>query len=98
MTQTDDLFLVGTPGHTYGHASVLLKTDQGDLLFAGDVVFHQDQLLQDRFGGTNVSFKKAKATYGKIKQFAQHHPLIFLPSHDANAGNRLLKMDDLLTS
>src|SRR3982750_725950 len=42
LTKSEDLLLIPTPGHTYHHASVLLKTDNGHILFAGDTSYkHQ---------------------------------------------------------
>lgn len=95
LTTTDDLLMVETPGHTHGHASLLLKTDQGFLFFAGDVVYHQSQLLENRFAGANVDFKKAAETYSSILEFAGNHKLVFLPSHDIDAGKRLETMDEI---
>ena len=95
LTNSGDLILVETPGHTHGHASVLLKTDQGFILFAGDVVYHQSQLLENKFSGANVDFKKAKATYSSLKKFAAKNKMVFLPSHDKDADKRLANMQAL---
>lgn len=95
ITENGDLTFIETPGHTHGHSSVLLKTDQGYILFAGDVVYHQSQLIENKYSGANVDFEKAKRTYSTIKQFANKHPLVFLPSHDKEAGNRLINMETL---
>jgi glyoxylase-like metal-dependent hydrolase (beta-lactamase superfamily II) len=95
LTESGDLIMVETPGHTRGHSSVLLKTDQGYILFAGDVVYHQSQLLENKFSGANVDFKKASQTYAAIKEFAKKNPLVVLPSHDKEAGERLKNMQTL---
>lgn len=36
---------LNTPGHCRGHVSFLLPTTEGDVLFAGDAVFHSGQIL-----------------------------------------------------
>lgn len=95
LTGAEDLLLVHTPGHTWGHASVLIKTDAGPILFAGDVCYSQDQLLQDKYTGANASHRQAHDTYERIKAFARHEPLIFLPSHDPEAPERLLNWEPL---
>jgi N-acyl homoserine lactone hydrolase len=92
LTQDQSLMLVHTPGHTHGHCSVLLRADEGFVLFAGDVVYHQQQLLDDRFAGGNVDYAAAEKTYAAIKSFAQKHPLVVLPSHEWEAQNRLENM------
>jgi glyoxylase-like metal-dependent hydrolase (beta-lactamase superfamily II) len=39
-----EILLVPLPGHTYGHAGVALRTDQGWLLQAGDAYFHHAEM------------------------------------------------------
>ena len=51
ITKSEDVLLVPTPGHTYHHCSVLLKTDNGHILFAGDISYKHQQLLDNVFGG-----------------------------------------------
>jgi N-acyl homoserine lactone hydrolase len=88
---TNDKSLIGlhTPGHTSGHMSLLLKTDACDILFAGDVCYNQKQLVLNNFAGGNLNHKKAVETYTRIKSLAKETKLLFLPSHDSEAGNRL---------
>ena len=45
LTKSEDLLLIPTNGHTKNHASVLFKTDECDILFAGDVCYNQEQLI-----------------------------------------------------
>lgn len=72
LTETKNLIWVHTPGHT----SVCLKTDQGYLYFAGNVVYYEQQLLNNQFAGANVSHSQAQATYDNIKRFAQQYKMI----------------------
>lgn len=90
ITDAEDVLLVPTGGHTKHHASVLFKTDSFDILFAGDVSYTQEQLLQGDIAGINANYKESKRTYDTIKTYAKHQKLIFLPSHDLNATNRLI--------
>lgn len=89
LTGGEDLVLVHTPGHTYGHCSVLIKTDAGHIMFAGDVCYSQEQLLNDTYTGANASHRMAHDTYERIKDFAQHQSLIFMPAHDPESAYRL---------
>lgn len=95
LTKSQDLILVPTPGHTHGHCSVILKTDQGQLFFAGDVVYLEQQVYSNQFAAANVSHKKSVETYEKIKAYGKANKLIFLPSHDSQAGERLRTMQPL---
>ena len=47
------------------------------------------QLMEASFPGNNASNKLAKATYDKVKVFAKSNPVVFIPSHDIEAGERL---------
>ena len=90
LTKERDIALLHTPGHTYGHCSVLIKTDGADILFAGDVCYSESDLKKENFAANLVSRRQAKKTYAAIKAYARQHPLVFLPTHDPDAGQRLL--------
>jgi N-acyl homoserine lactone hydrolase len=89
LTESEDLLLIPTNGHTKNHASVLFRTDDCDILFAGDVCYNQEQLITNDLPGINVNYKETKKTYENIKKYAKNNKLIFLPSHDINSGIRL---------
>ena len=95
LTDDQHLMMVETPGHTHGHTSVLLRTDEGFLLFAGDVVYYQAQLTKPAFCGGTVNYRQARQSYQRIREFAAHHPLVVLPSHDGEAAERLMTMQPL---
>lgn len=87
-----NLWMVQTAGHTYGHASFLLETDEGHVLFAGDVVYNQIQLEQDLYAGGTVDFGAAQKSYAAIRSFAAQYPTVVLPSHDQGVVERLKEM------
>lgn len=93
LTKAGDLLLVPTPGHTHAHQSVLLTTDEIDILFAGDVSFDDEQLKTAKVAGICVNKKKAKETLLTIQNYCKTRPTIYLPTHDINAGNRLLNCE-----
>jgi len=96
ITQAKDIILVETPGHTYHHCSVLLKMDGLHIMFAADICYTQQQLLQGGFPGNNTSNRTAKATYDVITAFANKHATVFLPSHDPGAADRLKELAIIL--
>jgi len=89
LTSAKDLVLVQTPGHTWHHCSVIMKTDKCDVLFSADVCYTQQQLIEGKYSGTNASHKLAKATYSSLRSYCQPRNVIFIPSHDAAASERL---------
>jgi N-acyl homoserine lactone hydrolase len=95
LTSSRDLALVHTPGHTHGHCSVLLKADQCHVLFAGDICYTQDQLIHGKFAARAAAMAAARQTYATVKAYARLHPLVFLPSHDAESGTRLRQLNHL---
>jgi N-acyl homoserine lactone hydrolase len=97
LTASNDLALIHTPGHTYGHTSILLKTDTHHILFAADICYTQRQLLDNQFAANAASYRLARQTYAAVKTFARDKPLIFLPSHDPDSATRLQHLQPLLT-
>jgi glyoxylase-like metal-dependent hydrolase (beta-lactamase superfamily II) len=95
LTKNEDLMLVETPGHTIGHCSIVLQTDEGFVLFAGDTVYHQDQLFEKEVSATVADYKMTLKSCEAIVGFAKNSKVVVLPSHDKNAGERLEKMEFL---
>ncbi len=89
LTASKDIILIQTPGHTFGHCSVLFKTDEFDIFFGADVCYSQQQLLDKKYSGSNCSHKLAQDTYEKVTDFVTSRKTIFIPSHDADAARRL---------
>lgn len=89
ITENEDVLLIPTPGHTQHHASVLFKTDDFDILFAGDVCYNQEQLIKNELPGINANYKKSRETYKSIKQYAFERNVVFMPSHDTDSFERL---------
>lgn len=89
LTKSKDIILVETPGHTYHHSSVIIKTDEAILFFAADICYSQQQLKENKFPGNNTDNRIAKNTYDTVKKFAEKNKLVFIPSHDASARERL---------
>ncbi|MEL6671041.1 MAG: N-acyl homoserine lactonase family protein [Bacteroidota bacterium] len=95
LTQDQNLIALETPGHTHGQTSFLLKTDQGEILIAADVVYYQQQLVDDIYSAANVNFKAAAETYAKLREYTRQQAVVILPSHDIEAGTRLEYMEAL---
>jgi N-acyl homoserine lactone hydrolase len=90
IISSDDLLYVPTPGHTAGHSSVIFRTDEFDIIFAGDTSYNQEQVLAGELAGVNADYAKSGRTYKNLMDYAGAYKTIYLPSHDGNAGNRLI--------
>ena len=90
-----DLWLVPTPGHSFGHQSVLLQHAGVSYLFAGDTSFSQQQLITEGMAGICADFEQARQTYQRIMAFARETPLVYLPSHDPDSARRLMRRETL---
>ena len=89
VTRQKDLVIVETPGHTWHHCSVILKTSEGNIFFGADICYEQQQLITDKYSGANASHRLATSTYSKVKSFCRKQRTIFIPSHEAAAASRL---------
>ncbi|PPK87384.1 glyoxylase-like metal-dependent hydrolase (beta-lactamase superfamily II) [Neolewinella xylanilytica] len=89
LTEAEDLILVETPGHTRGHCSVLLKTDDGLICFAGDLVYDQERLFKNSFSATIQNEADNRESCRRLLRLADEQPVIFLSSHDAGNAERL---------
>lgn len=89
LTARGDISLVATPGHTLGHQSVLVEDDLGYILLAGDLSFSEEQLLNGGLPGISVGVRESAETRKRVLQLANERPLVYLPSHDPDSGNRL---------
>jgi N-acyl homoserine lactone hydrolase len=89
ITNAKDIVLVETPGHTWHHCSVIIKTERSHILFGADVCYDQQQVIDKKYSGANASHKLAKDTYAKLRTYCWDNPVIFIPSHEAAAADRL---------
>lgn len=89
LTNAGDVLLVVTPGHIHHHSSVCGQADEAHYLFADDMSYNQQQLVAGEWAGVNANQRQAAASYRVVKQYARQHPLVYLPSHDADAATRL---------
>ena len=92
VTQARDIVLIETPGHTWHHCSVIIQTKECYVFFGADICYDQQQLLSNKFSGTNASHKLAKDTYARVKSFCERQKTVFIPSHEAAAAGRLRQL------
>jgi N-acyl homoserine lactone hydrolase len=88
VTSDRKVIIVSTPGHTYGHISVIVEMDGYHYFLAGDASYTQVNMLDlkpDGIGNENQSVE----TLQRIKLFCAFNPTIFLPSHDPDVPHRM---------
>jgi N-acyl homoserine lactone hydrolase len=89
LTKAEDVVIVPTPGHSYGHQAILLRDHDKTFFFAGDVVFDERQLLEREVAGIVHNVAQTKDSMERSRTFIATTPTIFLPSHDPNSLQRL---------
>jgi N-acyl homoserine lactone hydrolase len=90
VTDSGDVRLLPTPGHTYGHMSVMLEPPRGPrILLAGDATYAQPALLAGRIDGIAPSARSARRTLERLRALAAERPTVILPTHDPDAVRRL---------
>jgi N-acyl homoserine lactone hydrolase len=84
------IVVVGTPGHTPGHVSVICVDDSGrHVMLAGDVTDSLEQLHARRADAIGPDPKVHVATLETILEHCAQHPTVYLPSHDPDSAARL---------
>jgi glyoxylase-like metal-dependent hydrolase (beta-lactamase superfamily II) len=89
VTNAGDLIIVPTPGHSYGHQSVILRDGERSYFFAGDLAFSDTLLREQGLQGIAQDLRKARETLQRTLAFTRRMPTIFLPTHDPQALTRL---------
>ncbi|HEX8051560.1 MAG TPA: N-acyl homoserine lactonase family protein [Thermoleophilaceae bacterium] len=89
ITEAGDVRILPTPGHTAGHVSVVV--DEGDqvLFLAGDTSYNEGLLVDGALDGIAPDAKAARATNERIRELALQRPIVYLPTHDPGAADRL---------
>ncbi len=88
------LRLVPLPGHTPGHAGLLVLDGDGGWLAAGDATFDVEQTKDGRVPGITEDIPAAMATQTTIRTTMTAWRLGLLPAHDPSAFDRLRGADE----
>jgi glyoxylase-like metal-dependent hydrolase (beta-lactamase superfamily II) len=89
LTEASDVRILATPGHTHGHLSVVLEDGADTVFFAGDTSYDQQLMLDGALDGVAPDERAARTTLERIQALARERPLVYLPTHDPDAGRRL---------
>jgi N-acyl homoserine lactone hydrolase len=89
VTQAGDVLIVPTPGHTPGHVSVLVNTEEAIFFLAGDTSYSQNLLTKRILDGVSPRASVAIDTMDRILRLAGSRPLVYLPTHDPESVERL---------
>jgi N-acyl homoserine lactone hydrolase len=88
LTQSGDVLIVPTPGHTPNHVSLLVSGSPSYFL-AGDTSYTERLLLEGKVDGVSPDIQIARRTLNQIVALAEERPLVYLPSHDPDSQSRL---------
>jgi glyoxylase-like metal-dependent hydrolase (beta-lactamase superfamily II) len=89
----DGVTLLPTPGHTPGHLSVAVRTDDRIVLLAGDTSYTQALMLAGAADGVTTDVAADRATLGRIQALARTEPTVYLPTHDPDSARRLAALE-----
>ncbi|MBP7241976.1 N-acyl homoserine lactonase family protein [Amaricoccus sp.] len=89
VTADGRVALVPTPGHSPGHASVVVLDDDVAYFLAGDATYDLDNLRNGRTDGVTNAPAEAARSLAAIRDFALGRPTIVLPAHDPDGPARL---------
>jgi N-acyl homoserine lactone hydrolase len=89
VTAAGDVVVVATPGHTKGHVSVILEEGPRSVFFAGDTSYTEALMIEGAIDGVAPDERAARQTLNRIRELTRQRPVVYLPSHDPEAGKRL---------
>jgi N-acyl homoserine lactone hydrolase len=92
-TLADGVTLVPTPGHTRGHLSVAVRTEDRLVLLAGDTSYTQALMQAGVADGITLDAATERATLRRIQALARSEPLVYLPTHDPDSVRRLAEAE-----
>jgi N-acyl homoserine lactone hydrolase len=82
--------LVFTPGHTLGHMSVVLQTESGEVLVAGDAIFMHRTLEDDHLPAVLPDEHLFRRSLRELRQYVKETPdALVIPGHDWEAWQKL---------
>jgi N-acyl homoserine lactone hydrolase len=89
LTQSGNVHLVQTPGHTVGHMSVIVQEDAQDVFLAGDASYTEAIMQRQTVDGVSPDVAQAAETLRRILHYTQERPTVYLPTHDPDSAARL---------
>lgn len=89
ITNDGRIRYVPTPGHSKGHASLIVEGDDVTYFLAGDATYNEANLRAEKVDGVTYDPEISLATLRKIKAYASSRPTIILPAHDPEVPARL---------
>jgi glyoxylase-like metal-dependent hydrolase (beta-lactamase superfamily II) len=89
LTQAGDVTLISTAGHSSGHLSVVVRDGDDTIFIAGDTSYTEQLMLEQAVDGVAPDEAAAVETLARIKRLARETPIVYLPSHDPGAAQRL---------
>ena len=89
ITKDGRIFMVPTPGHSKGHAAVVVRGEDVTYFLAGDATYNEDNLRAGKADGVTYDPAISEATLRAIREFAAGEPTIILPAHDPDGPARL---------
>jgi N-acyl homoserine lactone hydrolase len=89
LNEAGDVTIVATHGHTKGHVSVVVEEDGHSVFLAGDTSYSEALMLDGAVDGVTPDVRTAGETLDRIREFTRQRPVVYLPSHDPEAAERL---------
>jgi N-acyl homoserine lactone hydrolase len=89
LSDAGDVTIVATHGHTKGHVSVVVEENGHSVFLAGDTSYSEALMLDGAVDGVTPDVRTAGETLDRIREFTRQRPVVYLPSHDPEAAQRL---------
>lgn len=90
LTSDGSVLVVPTPGHAYGHVSIIARTEGLSYFIAGDAAILEEDVRKEKVGPITYNAAISLETLKKIKAFASGEKTVILTSHDPEGPKRLI--------
>ena len=89
VTSDGTVVIVPTPGHTPGHVSVVVFDGDVNYFLAGDTTYTEQSLIEEQVDGVSPNEAVSLQTMQRIVRYVRSQPMVYLPTHDPESGDRL---------
>ena len=91
VTADGAVIAIATPGHTRDHLSLVVDDGDAIAILAGDASYTEVDMIAGQIDGVSIDERDARATLTKLRDLAASRPAVYLPTHDPESADRLVR-------
>ena len=88
LSDDQRIVAVPTPGHSVGHMSVIAKTENKNVILAGDITYNEE-MLRNKIPAVVIYNKESQDSVNRMLQYVDTNKGLMVSSHDTKAQSIL---------